>query len=221
MRALPTPLYFSFLLIMVACSGRNHLESQAIATKTYEMPMGNCEDCELMFAGIPDQINSVDTSDGWFENGQKLIIKGKALHHKDKRPAKDVIIYYYHTNQKGYYDAGANKGPGSVRHGRLRGWVKTGDDGSYTIFTSRPAQYPSNNAEAHIHVIVKEPDINQPYWIDPWVFDDDPLLTPSLRNRLQNRGGSGIMKTELKGGIQLANQDIILGLNIPQYPGKE
>jgi protocatechuate 3,4-dioxygenase beta subunit len=67
-------------------------------------------------------------------------------------------------------------------------------------------------------VIVKEPDIDQPYWIDGWVFDDDPLLTTELRNRLPNHGGSGIMKTEMENGIQVVHQEVILGLNIPGYP---
>ena len=208
------------IIYCTACSGGR--EPEQITAQTSEVrsiQSNNCEDCELLFVAMPSEIPSTDTSDGWFENGQKLIIKGKVLHLDQKTPASDVIVYYYHTDQKGIYDPGNKTDKGSQRHGRLRGWVKTGIEGDYAIYTSRPAQYPSNTIEAHIHVFIKEPDINEPYYIDAWVFDDDPLLTPSLRQRLENRGGSGILKTKMKDGIQIANQDIILGYYIPGYPG--
>lgn len=221
MAAMPTGIYTSFLLclILLACSGRNHVESQSPApVKMRHMNGASCEDCELMLAGIPKELSHIDTSDGWFEEGQKLVIKGTVFLPDGKTPAKDVILYYYHTDQKGIYDPGKESNPGARRHGRLRGWVKTGNDGTYQICTSRPAQYPDNTIEAHIHVIVQEPDISQPYWIDAWVFDDDPYLTPAIRSRLDNAGGSGIMTTITENGIQIAEQDVFLGLNVRGYP---
>jgi protocatechuate 3,4-dioxygenase beta subunit len=171
-----------------------------------------------MFVGMPENLNAIDTSEGWFEEGQKLIVHGTVFRPDQKTAAESIIIYYYHTDQKGYYSPGDKTDAGSRRNGRLRGWVKTGPDGTYSIYTSRPAQYPTNNTEAHIHILIKEPDLDKPYWTDAWVFDDDPLLTPSLRQRLENRGGSGIMKTRIEGDVQVAQQDVILGLNIPGYP---
>ncbi len=218
--AISTSTFLLSFTILLSCAGRpTALESQTSLTPSLrKMPAGNCEGCDLMFAGIPQNLNSVDTSDGWNEEGQKLIVSGKVFHLDKKTPASDVILYYYHTDQKGNYDPGDKTDAGSRRHGRLRGWVKTGADGTYSIYTNRPAQYPSNSTEAHIHVLVKEADIDKPYWIDGWVFDDDPLLTSHHRSRLENRGGNGIMKTRLEGDVQVANQDIILGLNIPGYP---
>lgn len=70
-------------------------------------------------------------------------------------------------------------------------------------------------------MIIKEPDMEQLYWIDGWVFDDDPLLTLSLRARLENRGGSGILKTHLQGEVQIAEHDIILGVVITGYQEKK
>ncbi len=55
------------------------------------------------------------------------------------------------------------------------------------------------------------------YYIDSIVFDDDPMLTQNERNKLDDRGGSGIVKPTLKDGILIVNRDIILGLNIPDY----
>lgn len=209
------------LITLVACTGKNKIESQALSSGSLRQMPGNCEDCELMFEGIPEHINSIDTTDGWHEEGQRLVISGKIFQPDQTTPASGVILYYYHTDQKGFYAPGSKSDAGSSRHGRLRGWIKTGPDGSFAIHTSRPAQYPSNTAEAHIHVMVKEPDMDNPYWTDAWVFDDDPLLTPQIRQRLENRGGSGIMKPHMENGIQVAEQNIILGLNIPGYPLKK
>lgn len=174
-----------------------------------------------MFVNMPTNISSIDTSDGWFEPGQKLVVKGKIFHADGLSPAAGVIVYYYHTDQKGYYAPGNKTDAGSEKHGRLRGWVKSGSDGSYTIYTNRPAQYPENKFEAHIHVIVKEPDMDSPYWIDEWVFMDDPLLTPANKNRMENRGGSGILEIKYEDDLQVTHHNIILGLNIPGYPASK
>ncbi len=100
-----------------------------------------------------------------------------------------MIIYIYHTNRKGLYEKkGDEKGWGK-RHGYIRGWVKTDTKGKYTFFTFRPAAYPNSEEPEHIHITVKESDKNE-YYIDAFVFDDDPLLTTSERNELDNRGGS-------------------------------
>jgi len=216
---IPTSFAYSLVLLLTACTSRNNVESQAPAAQTLRHIPGHCEDCELMFSGMPKEMNSIDTSAGWFEEGQKLIVTGKVYHPDKTTPASDIIVYFYHTDQHGYYSGGKENDP-VKRHGRLRGWVKTGSDGTYSIYTSRPAQYPGNQFEAHIHVLIKEPDIDLPYWIDEWIFDDDPLVTPAIRQRLEKRGGSGILTTTLEGDVQVAVHDVILGLNIPGYPAK-
>lgn len=216
---IPNSFFVLLITVILSCAGRPTVESQTPESPSLrKLPAGNCEDCDLMFVGMPENMSSIDTSDGWYEEGQKLIVKGTVYRPDQKTPASDIIIYYYHTDQKGNYSPGGKTDAGVRRHGRLRGWVKTGPDGKYSIYTNRPAQYPTNSTEAHIHILIKEPDIDKVYWIDGWVFDDDPLLTSHHRSRLENRGGSGIMKTRLEGDVQVANQDVILGLNIPGYP---
>ena len=61
---------------------------------------------------------------------------------------------------------------------------------------------------------MKEPDKNE-YWIDEYVFHDDPLIKTE---QAQNRGGSGILTLKQGTGIASAIRDIVLGLNIPDYP---
>jgi len=181
---------------------------------------GPFENGEFMYIGMPENIGSVDTSAGWKQNGQKLLITGTMLKLDGKTPAPNVILYYYHTDINGLYAKKEGLDPRVVRHGYIRGWVKSDANGRYSIYTVRPASYPNSEFEAHIHPAIKEPGIDKEYYIDEFVFDDDKLLTGEKRKKLENRGGSGILRVMTNGDLQIAEHNIILGLNIPNYPEK-
>jgi protocatechuate 3,4-dioxygenase, beta subunit len=182
---------------------------------------GPFENRELMYVGMPDSIGATDTSPGWTQNGQQLLITGTIFQQDGTTPAPNVVLYYYHTNINGLYAGKQGLNPKAVRHGYIRGWVKSGANGEYAIYTVRPASYPNSNIEAHIHLSIKEPGIDNEYYIDEFVFDDDPLLTAAKRKQLPNRGGSGILRPVKKGRLQIAEHHIILGLHIPDYPVKQ
>jgi protocatechuate 3,4-dioxygenase beta subunit len=181
---------------------------------------GPFENGEFMYIGMPGDIKSIDTSEGWTQQGQKLLITGTIFKLDGKTPAPGVILYYYHTDVNGVYAGKPGLDPSVVRHGYIRGWVKSDTNGKYAIYTVRPAPYPNTDFEAHIHPSIKEPTIDKEYWIDEFVFDDDKLLTGEKRKRLKNRGGSGILRVLKKNDLQIAEHNIILGLNIPNYPEK-
>jgi protocatechuate 3,4-dioxygenase beta subunit len=154
---------------------------------------------------------------GFDESDQKLVLTGTIYQNDGKTPAKDVVLYIYHTDSQGLYSTrGDEKGWGK-RHGRLRGWIRTNEKGQYTFYTSRPASYPNSNNPQHIHPTIKEPGI-QEYYIDEFVFADDPVLRKEELKRAQNRGGSGLLHPVLENGTWKAKKDIILGLNVPGYP---
>ena len=55
-------------------------EAQPTHQKKDTVPVGgSCETCELMFEGIPDKVESSDTSAGWYENAQQLMITGRVF----------------------------------------------------------------------------------------------------------------------------------------------
>jgi protocatechuate 3,4-dioxygenase beta subunit len=170
-----------------------------------------------MYIGMPEKINSVDTSSGWTQNGQKLLITGTIYKRDGKTPAPDIVLYYYHTDINGFYPDRDNLDRRVVRHGYIRGWVKSDENGKYSIYTVRPAAYPRSDNPAHIHPAIKEPNLNE-YYIDEFAFDDDKLLTGAKRKALESRGGSGILRVFNSGDLQIAEHNIILGLNIPNYP---
>jgi len=206
---------------LTSCNGQTKNNNQIqpnLSTTKNKLVGGGCDGCEIMFVGMPTNIKSVDTSVGWTENGQKLLVTGTAFKIDGKTPAPNVIIYYWQTDNKGYYSPKNGMDEKAKRHGHIRGWVKTDENGKYSIYTIRPAPYPNENISAHIHTSIKEPNINNEYYIDEFVFDDDKLLTGTKRKALENRGGSGILRVLISGDLQIAEHNIILGLNIPNYP---
>lgn len=198
------------------------LLSTTLSAQTKSRPKvgGSCEGCDWMFLGMPKAINAVDTSAAWDEKeATRILIKGTVYEKDGKTPAPGVIVYYYHTDTKGLYTPDASVPKGAARHGRLRGWVKSDQNGHYSIYTIRPASYPNSDILAHVHVFIKEPKLEDPYYIDEFLFDDDPFMTPERRRGHENRGGNGILKlVKNNNGLWVAKHDIILGLNIPNYP---
>ena len=179
---------------------------------------GRCEGCEAIHeCPVPfAQLNNTDTLPDFNGRGEKLEISGVVYQRDGKTPAKDVVIYIYHTDQSGVYPPGENAKGWQQRHGYIRGWVKTNSDGVYRFYTLRPAAYPNRRDPQHIHITIKEPELNE-YWIDEYLFEDDPFLTnkPDTKNA---RGGNGVVKIEQQNGIGKVKRDIILGLNVPDYP---
>ena len=199
------------ILVILSCRGQTEV-------RTNQKIGGSCEDCEatLDYKIMQIKPNPVDTLPGFEETASKIRISGTVLKPDRKTPAKNVILYVYHTNTEGIYEPGPTPVGWEKRHGKFRGWLKTGPDGKFVFYTFRPAPYPDGREPEHIHIYIKEPDKN-PYYIDNYTFDDDPILTREKRKSMDKRGGSGIIKLENKNGILTAERDIILGLNIPDY----
>lgn len=176
---------------------------------------GGCDGCELMFQGMPKQLHWETTIVDGQEPGEPMEISGTIYQADGKTPARDVILYVYHTNAAGFYAAA----PGQTearRHGHLRGWMKTDAKGRYKFRTIRPGAYPGRSDPAHVHPVIKEANRNE-YYVDEFRFDDDPRLTPAERAREERRGGSGIIKLTQQNGVWIGQRDIVLGANIPNY----
>lgn len=177
---------------------------------------GPCEGCEAIHEYENRKLNSVDTLPNFLVTEPKLKISGIVYQKDGQTPASDVVLYIYHTNRAGIYEKKGDEQGWGRRHGHIRGWAKTGIDGRYTFYTFRPAAYPNGQEPEHIHIIIKEPDINE-YYIDDILFDDDPFLTPEKRKSRSNRGGSGIVSLEKPGQLYEITRNIVMGLNIPGY----
>lgn len=211
------------VIFLASCNGQpkpRYQEQNVIKADTRKIVGGGCEGCELMYVGMPEQITPEHTSIGWTEGNQKLILTGKVFQTDGKTPAPNVLIYYWHTDDKGLYSSNEQTPEQAREHGKLRGWIKSDENGSYAIKTSRPAAYPSQDIPQHIHLSIKEPDIQNEYYADLY-FDDDPLyLKHKKRYGKLDRAGTEILRVLLDKDVQVAEHNIVLGLNIPDYPAK-
>lgn len=178
---------------------------------------GSCEGCEAIYESpVPfSKLRHTDTLPDYFERGSRLVVSGVVYKADGITPAPNVVLYVYHTNQQGLYSKGG-KGWGK-QHGSIRGWVRTNEKGEYRFYTLIPASYPNSTMEKHIHPTIKEEGFKA-YYIDEFTFDDDKYLTAEKRNRMELRGGNGVLTTELKNGMYYATRNIYLGRNIPDYP---
>jgi len=214
--------FFVFLFSsLTGCNGQTKTnQSTQIPNSKKEIVGGGCEGCELMYVGMPEKILPEHTSIGWTEGKQKLILTGRVYQLDGKTPAQNVIIYYWHTDTKGLYSLNSETPKEVKEHGKLRGWVMSDENGNYSIKTSRPAAYPSQDIAQHIHLSIKEPEIKNEYYADLY-FDDDALyLKHKKKYGRLDRAGTEILRIVLDDKIQIAEHNIILGLNIPNYPAK-
>lgn len=210
---------FAFLCLAALAGCGSAPQEPLIKSMTPQKVGGPCEGCEAIYESpVPfAQLSWQDSLPDFTEAGPKLVVSGKVFKKDGRTPAADVVIYAYHTDQKGLYSKKGGEEGWARRHGYIRGWVKTDAQGRYRFFTLRPAAYPNSDIAAHIHLTIKEPSLNE-YYIDDILFDDDPLLTKGARSRQTNRGGDGIVRPGIRDGIAYAERNIYLGQNIDNYP---
>ncbi|PVY39615.1 dioxygenase family protein [Pontibacter virosus] len=208
-----TILLYLLLSTAVSCQAQDKQEIQ----QTSRHVGGPCEGCEALLEYGDKQLTATDTLPGFHPDAQdKLKLTGTVYLQDGKTLAPDVILYIYHTDETGIYPTKGDEKGWARRHGYLRGWIKTGADGRYTFYTTKPGSYPSRSEPAHIHLTVKEPDKNV-YYLDDFLFEGDPLLTARVREARPERGGSGIVALKRQGNYFVVKRDITLGLHIPDY----
>lgn len=205
--------------VLIGCSqNKTQVNSKNQSSLIDKKVGGTCEGCEAIYeSAIPfDQLNSIDTLPDFNEDGPKIEISGTIFQSDGKTPAAGTIIYLYHTDQNGLYSGGSDESVWSKRHGYIRGWLKADSNGFYKFFTLVPASYPNTTIQKHIHPTIKEPG-KTAYWIDDFVFDDDPFLIDKERNKKYPVAGSGVLVVRKEEGILKATRNITLGLNVTDY----
>ena len=146
-------------------------------------------------------------------------ISGTVYESDGKTPARNVLMYFYHTNAQGRY-AKLGTEPRTSHawwHGYCRGWLKTNEKGQYQLTTIRPGPYPGRKIPAHIHFYVQAPTQKTCYYLSDFVFADDPLVTDAYW--YQTETAEGFLRY---GGVTLTNQnDTLIGQRdihlLPQY----
>ncbi|MBK5277277.1 MAG: intradiol ring-cleavage dioxygenase [Bacteroidia bacterium] len=206
-----SPQLIGLFLVSTACYGQQVKQAPDQAIADY------CDGCEMMYEGI-SLLNNISWEASLANKGEpgaSLEIIGTVYMLDGKTPAKDIVLYVYHTDAKGLY-SGAQGQVNGTRHGHLRGWVKTNELGQFKIKSIRPAPYPNGNIPAHLHLLVKEPNKTL-YYIDEVWFEDDPLVTTEMKRKAEKRGGNLTIPLTKEGNGWRGILKITLGLNIPNY----
>ena len=178
---------------------------------------GPCEGCEAVFEYGNKELSPVDTLPDFNDEGQQIKVTGTIYQSDGKTPAGGVILYIYHTDQNGIYATKGGETGWGKRHGYIRGWVKTGEDGRYAFYTLKPGIYPNRSAPAHIHPVILEPN-GKYYWLGSYHFEGDSLLTKKEISPKSPRGGSsGLLFLRKEENLWVGERDIILGKNVPDY----
>jgi len=202
-----------FLIVSLPSS----VNSQKQSKNTSRLVGGSCEGCEAILEYGDRRLLPVDSLPDYNDTGTRIKVVGTIYQNDGKTPAKDVILYVYHTDQKGIYATKDQETGWAKRHGYIRGWIKTGTDGKYTFYTLKPGIYPNRSSPAHIHVTIMEPN-GKYYWLGSYHFEGDPLLTKNEIAPESPRGGSsGLLILRKERMLFVGQRDIILGKNVSDY----
>ena len=114
------------------------------------------------------------------EPGVALTVEGRVLL-KNGAPASGVDVYVYQTDARGYYSPEGR----DERNPRLKGYLRTDDQGRYQLRTIRPGPYPNSGPPAHIHYEVTSATGVQRFEL---VFEGDARLTEAIRREAAAHG---------------------------------
>jgi protocatechuate 3,4-dioxygenase, beta subunit len=142
------------------------------------------------------------------EPGVPLIVSGTIFAPDERTPVEGINLFVYQTDATGVYSSNNN---GDHRNTRIHGQMRTNAEGRYEFRTIRPASYPGTRNPAHIHAYLSGPGYPE-YWIDEYLFDDDPLVTETERQKHPATGTfASILKvTRRADGVLTAVRDIKL-----------
>jgi protocatechuate 3,4-dioxygenase beta subunit len=119
--------------------------------------------------------------------GKKINVIG-TVKDTDGKPVAGALVYFYHTDSRGWYAADAPhvlQNEGDMRHARLFGYINTDKDGKFEIHTIKPAGYPKSDLPAHIHLHVTATGYSS--FGTEFLFDDDVRLVGTIReNSIRN-----------------------------------
>ncbi len=134
-----TLLFLLNFCSLISCSQSTNQKNNA----TQKRVGGPCEGCEAIYESPVafNKLSNVDTLPEFNEADTKIKISGIVYQRDGRTPAKNVVLYFYHTNQKGFYPKKGNEKSWGIRHGYLRGWIKTNDKGEYKFYTLKPAAF--------------------------------------------------------------------------------
>lgn len=117
------------------------------------------------------------------EPGEPLIVYGKILDKKTKRPVNKASLFLYQTDSSGIYNT-----TGIDRNARIKGTVYSHETGCFKIQTILPGDYPGNKNSRHLHYIINAPGYKElksalffKGFTTPNLTDQGPLIILNIK----------------------------------------
>jgi protocatechuate 3,4-dioxygenase beta subunit len=127
------------------------------------------------------------------EPGQPLRVRGVVYRPDGVTPAAGVILYAYQTDWKGrYIHIPTSRTP------RIKGWMRTDEQGRFEFLTIRPGPYPNRTEAAHIHFQLWGEGAPTQWNVD-LLFEDDEFITAKKRAESESLGKFAFIKAPVKG----------------------
>jgi protocatechuate 3,4-dioxygenase beta subunit len=120
------------------------------------------------------------------ETGERMLVRGQVFRPDGATPAADVIVYAYHTDATGFYRTERDAPP------RLRGWMRTDNEGRFELHSIKPAPYPNRAVAAHVHFQFWGEDV-EPQSAG-LLFEGDRFITEKERRESDALGRFGSIK---------------------------
>ena len=139
------------------------------------------------------------------EPGERMVIRGSIFAADGKTPVNGALLYVWQADARGIYPTH----PKGHKHGRLRGWARTGPDGRYEIRSIRPASYPNSTVPQHIHATLSAPGVAE-HLVDEYWFEGDPHVSEAARKQVLARDPGAIVKLTREGGVWRGRRDLTL-----------
>ncbi len=200
------PLLIAFLFL-TGCSSSILIASKSVTAQSATAVNADPPECGgCLFLEAPANLSSKLAIFPERTAVERVRIHGTVYESDGKTPAKNVVMYFYQTDETGVYSKRGDEPRNSYAwwHGKQRGFLKTNERGEYELDTIKPAPYPSRDEPAHIHAGVKAPSQKRDYSIADFVFADDELLSPAFwKNTADWWRSMGVYQNPNYGGLKL------------------
>lgn len=153
------------------------------------------------------KLSAIDTIPNYNSKEQKLKLTGVIYKSDGVTPAGGVLLYIEQADENGDFDL---RKLDNEKYPHHRGIVKTDADGRYTFYTFVPGNDRRYNQLQQLFPSIKEPSKLE-YNLEPFLFDQDPLLSKICRKRIIKKGDpSRILKPVKKDNMLVVEKNIVL-----------